>query len=58
VKLILDTTAFNADKLILAPDCGLAMLKRDAVLRGLNSMVEASKLLREHYGRRELLNAE
>lgn len=49
VREILRKTTFKKEDLILAPDCGFAMMKRDYVLMSLKRMVEASKILRKEF---------
>jgi len=49
VKQIIEETEFKAEDLILAPDCGLAMMKRDFVMKSLKTMSEAAKILRSEY---------
>ncbi len=39
-------THIDAERLIVAPDCGLAMLKRETVLSKLRNMTEAARMVK------------
>jgi len=41
----------DADRIVLAPDCGMKYLSREAAYGKLSSMVHAARELREEYGR-------
>lgn len=49
VSQIIDKTGFDANKLMLSPDCGLAMLPRDIVFKKMITLRKARDTLRQVY---------